>query len=92
VVPPGTVTVKEPALAAWTDACTDPKKTILLEAVSLKFAPVIVTTPPTLATLGLNPVISGGADAAQTETVAIDTHPNIKASLFIVFLPECCCF
>jgi hypothetical protein len=82
VVPSGTVTVREFVVAVWTAACTDPKKTILFEAISLKFVPVIVTTAPLVAVLGLNPVIIGGAEAAQTEAIAIHIHPTVKVVCF----------
>jgi hypothetical protein len=88
VVPSGTVTVSDSALAVWFVACTDPKKTILFEAISLKLVPVIMTLAPALVALGLNPVITGGPDAAQTEAIARHTHPSVNALTFIGSFPK----
>jgi hypothetical protein len=82
------VTLKDSALADPTAACTDPKKTILSEAVALKFEPVIMTLSPALVALGLNPVITGGPDAAQTEAIARHTHPSVNALILIGILSE----
>lgn len=60
VAPEGTVTVKLVAVAAVTVAPVAPKRTILLEAVVLKFVPVMVTWSLGFAETGEKEVITGG--------------------------------
>jgi hypothetical protein len=59
VVPAGTVTVNEVVEAEVTAAFAPPKETMLLDAVALKFVPVITTDEPEIPDVGENDVIVG---------------------------------
>src|SRR5512141_2699291 len=69
VAPTGTVTMSDVDAAELTDAFTAPKYTIFLEAVILKFVPLMVTLVPIGPLMGVKEMIEGWAATPMVITV-----------------------
>jgi hypothetical protein len=76
VVPAGTVTVNDVVDAEVTDAFAPPKLTMLLDAVALKFVPVITTDEPEIPDAGENEVIVG--TCARTIAVVTNSKKSVR--------------